>query len=276
MPVVVSTDEYWDVNGTALNTYAYNISTLTGRTGTTGLRGEDQEQAYRPGRGFRAKVPDSRTLPLTMWVQGSDPTSAGSGSPDHSAQFRSNLQMLEELFYSPREQFTLTKRWRDLTGLHTAAAKGQVISPILPTHSKNRATLVVDVFLADPFFYDTTPVVVPVALGTPSTATNPGIDTTPNHLTVVFTGPLTDPVLKNTTPNPDISLSYIGTIAGGASVTVDVANSLATLGSTRVNNNLRYSGSILPMEVFPGVNSFTLTASSGTGTATVTYRPAYL
>lgn len=275
MPIQLTTEEYWDVDGVPLNTYAYNIASLTGRTATPGLRGEDREQAFRPGLTFLPKVAEARSITLGMWVQGSNPNLVGNQSVNHSAEFRSNLEMLQRLFFSPRKQFTLTKRWRDLDGLHTASAKGQVISPITPVHTKNRATLTVDVFLTDPFFYETTPIVVPVAVGGSATTTNPGVDSSPSFLTVSLIGPLTNPVLKNTTPNPDISLTYSGSIPSGATLSLDVASSRATLSGSLVNNALSFSGSIWPMEVFPGVNNFTLTAASGTGSASISYRPAH-
>ena len=108
MAVQITTPNYWAVDGVPLNTYAYNIATLTGRTGTIPMRGEDSEQPFRPGRAFRPKVPDSRTLPLSMWVLGLDPETAAPGA-DVGAQFMSNLRKLERLFYQPRRQFVLTK-----------------------------------------------------------------------------------------------------------------------------------------------------------------------
>lgn len=274
MTIQLTTPEYWDVDGVPLNTYAYNISTLTGRTATTGLRGEDQEQAYRQGRSFRSKVADSRSITLSMWVQGFDPEVANPNASS-TAQFWSNLNMLKRLFFTPRRQIALTRRWVDLGGAHTATAMGQVISPIQPSHTKDRATFVVDVFLADPFFYDDTLTSVNVVSGTPSSTTNPGDDTSPEKVTVTFTGPLTNPVLTNTSPTPDISLAYAGTINAGSSVVVDVRSCRAVLGGTTlVNNLISYTGSIWPMEVFRGPNTFTLTG--GSGSATVDYRPAYL
>ena len=274
MAVQITTPNYWEVDGVPLNTYAYNISTLTGRTGTGPLKGEDSEQPYRTGRNFRPKVPDSRTLPLSMWVLGLDPDTAAPAS-DVGAQFMSNLRMLERLFFQPRRQFVLTKRWTDLDGLHTAEAKGQVFNAIQPAHTLNRAAMVVDVFLADPFFYDVTPTVVNIPMGDTVSSVNPGDGSSENFLTVTFTGPLTNPVLKNTSSDPDIALSFTGSVPSGQSLVVDVASTRALLNGALVNTGLTYTGSIWPMEVFRGSNTFTLTGS-GTGSASVSYRAAYL
>lgn len=279
MPVQLTTVEYWDVDGVPLNSYAYNISTLTGRTGTTGLRGDDMEHAYRPGRTFTPKVADSRTLTLMMWVQGSDPNTVGQVTGSMPAQFQTNLRMLLNLFYTPRRQFSLTKRWIDNDGLHVATAKGQVVNAIEPTFNRGHAVLPVEVYLTDPFFYDTTETSLSVAVGGTEASFNPGDDSTPNRIKVTFVGPLTNPTLKNTTPNPDISMTYTGTVASGQSLVVDVPTARAYLASatnTSLTTKLNYSGSIFPMEVFSGSNTFALTSSSGSGSATITYRPAYL
>lgn len=273
MAVDLTTLEYWDIDGVPLNTYAYNIASLSGRTGTTGLRGEDAEQAYRPGRAFRPKVPDSRTLTLTMWVQGTDPDTAVVAA-DKRAQFQSNLNSLMNLFYSSRRQLVVTKRWVDLSGIHVATALGQVISPISPVHTVARAVFVVEIFLADPFFYDDTEVVVPIAADSTASTNNPGVESVPEHLQVEFIGPLTNPTLTNTSSDPTIAVSYTGSIADGTSLVIDVPVSRAVLGGSSVVN-VSYSGSIWPMEVFPGVNEFSLSVGAGTGSAAVTYRPAY-
>lgn len=276
MVAALTTTEYWDVDGTPLNTYAYNIGSLTGRTGLPGMKGEDQEQAYRPGSVFRPKVPDSRILSLGMWVQGSDPEVPHSGGAANvSAQFQSNLRMLQRLFYSPRRQFQLTKRWTDLDGSHVATALGQVVSPVEPGHGRNRAAMVIDIRLTDPFFYSTTPISVTLAPGATTALVNPGDDATPTHLKVAFAGPLTRPILRNMTANPDIMLAVDYTIPSGSTLTVDVASDRTTMGSLLLNSKIAYTGSIWPMEIFPGSNTLNLQADSGTGSCTVTTRPAY-
>lgn len=158
-----STATYWDVNGTSLQTYAWNISTLGGsRSGVPPLRGSNRALAYFPGQQWRPKVPDQRTLSLAMWVLGSDAN--GVAPPAGSTQeiaFTANLAALQALFWSGGhgEQITLTKRWRTQAGVQSASALAELAGTLEPEMTgPYRGTLVVDLLLADPFFYGATPI----------------------------------------------------------------------------------------------------------------------
>lgn len=274
MTIELTTDDYWEVDGVPLNTYAYNISSLAGRFSTPPLRGDDQAQAFRPGRAFRPKVADSRTVPLAMWVQGSDPSQVNAPS---SPQFLSNLRMLLKLFYTPGRQFELTRRWTDLEGQHVVKAKGQVLGAIDPSFQGSmHSAMVIDVFLADPFYYGVG-VGAEVASSTDPVHTFfsldvPGDEFSPEKFRVTFHGPSTTPVLKNLTTGTQ--LTFNATLAED-DAELNIGANRAVMAGKLYNSSVQSTGPLWWMDLALGVNQFEFTAASGGG-LTILYQPAYI
>jgi len=266
----VTTTESWEVDGIPLSTYAWNVTSLGGRLSTPGLRGSNVEMAYRPGAEFRPKVAASRSVNLGMWVTAADPNS-DTGLPagaDPRASFMSNLRFLQKLFYQPGRQLSLKRKWTDLSGSYEATAKAQLVSAINPVmNGRLRATFVVDLLLADPFYYGA---VQNVPISGTTVLTNPGDDFSPKNLVISFTGG-TNPRLTNNTPSPVVYVQYTGTVSG--TLVVEVSIPRARIGSTVVNSAITSSGSMWWMQLFPGINSLTLT---GGGTCSVAYTPVYI
>jgi len=97
--MAVSTAETVSVDGVVLNTYAYNISTITGRMTTPDLRTKNVEIPGRHGTlRVRNKKFQEGSFTLTMWVKGA--LSDGS-VPTQKIQrrlFYENLDMLMQVF----------------------------------------------------------------------------------------------------------------------------------------------------------------------------------
>lgn len=271
-----STDTYWDVDGTSLQTFAWNIATLGGGRDTVpGWRGTDRQFAYKAGAKHRAKVADSRVMTLAMWVVGM--LDDGTVPPDMQIEYTENRRQLKRLLWKPDgAMFVLTKRWRETAGIIVASADGYVVSDMAPEmHGPKGSAFVVDVMLPDPWFYG--PEVTTVLnVNTPTVIANAGDDVCTN-ITVELDGALTNPTVTNATPTPDVWFKVGSVISAGQEVVVDVDETTVVRTGDQANliGSLTHSGARPWMLLQRGNNSLTLTADAGTGTATVRHRPAY-
>jgi hypothetical protein len=273
---VSTTIEYWDVNGTSLNTLAWNIQTLQGRARVPILRGDDIDIPYRAGQVWRQKFPGPRVLTLAMWVLGCRPDGTVP-SISARAQFNENRDALLRLFYSPDAQITLTKRWQMSSGLLVASAKAELVGDMDPGMlGSDGAQFVVDLKLADPYFYAPSSVFnLTLATGT-AVLNNPGHDRIRKG-TLRFNGPLTNPRLTNTTAAPDIWAQYTGVIAGGNWVELDLDLFTAVnQASTSVLSAITHDGARKWMELLVGNNSLTLSADAGSGNIAFTTQAPYV
>ena len=279
-PEAISTETYWDFNGVPLQTYAWNVETWgPEREGVIPLRGENVKIPHTPGALWVPKMPDSRVIPLAMWVIGSNPD----GTIRDRDVWESNWRALRRLFWQPRRQFQLTKRWRNDNGeLVTATALAQYSGGMQPeaTVDLDHAVFTVDLLLADPWFYgpagaphhldlpDTPSIVIPAA----------GDDVT-RRITVDLTGPLDSPTLTNTTREPNVWLRYGASILDSEHVVLDVeawkATAFTAGGPVKAIGNVSHSGSYPWLEIGPEETTLVLSAQSGTGFADVTVVPVY-
>lgn len=269
-----TTLEYWDVNGTSLATLAWNLETLTGRARVPQLRGDDIQVPYRPGEIWRPKSPASRNLTLAMWVLGCNTDGSAPTGMTARAKFNENRDALIRLFYNPDQQLSLTKRWLMSTGVLQATALAELTGDMDPSMLGNDgAQFVVDLKLADPYFYAPSTVFnLGVATGV---FTNGGHDRIRKG-TLRFNGPLTNPRLTNTTANPDIWVQYTGTIAGGAWVELDLDLFTAVTNlATNVLSSISHDGARRWFELLRGTNSLTLSADSGAGNIALTTQAPY-
>lgn len=276
--------EYWDIDGTSLHRKGWSVSTMGGsRYDLPEWRGEDELIAGSPGELWLPKIPASRVVTLSMWVTGGDPATGVKGSHSLSTQWNYNWETLRNLVYKPLgAQVTLTRRWNQLVSgvetLITASALTQVVGNMSPTMTgRARADFVLDLKLADPFFYGSTST-TSFALDTPVSITNPGnYFATWKNFSITFTGPIVNPVLTNATPAVDIWVKYVGTLAAGQSVVLNVADFTAVkTGSVNVVNNIVNYGFPRWFKLEKGANICTLTADSGSGSASLSYKPPYV
>ncbi len=274
-----TTTEFWEINGVSLNQYCWNITTLGGsRLALPPLRGDDVQYAYRPGRDFRPKLPDSRVVSLAMWVAGVDPETDLPGS-NQAVQWNENWRALKQLVWNPREQITLTRRIQFESGVSVQTAKAQVVSTMEPSMTgRTRANFVIDLYLADPFFYGTSST-VSISSGGSTTVNNPGDDVVSSrNFQLTFFGPLSNAKVTNSTIDPDVWVRLGSSVASGDSVVLDVGDFTAIRDSDGANlvGAVTHSGSRAWMGLLPGANTVAVTSVSGAGRVELTYAAPYL
>lgn len=279
-----STDEYWSIDGTSLSQYGWSVATVGGsRYDVPTRRGEDIRLAYRPGELHRNKIPEPRVISLIMWMTGTTP-GTGAAVSDPTLQWNDNWDTLRRLLYKPGGgQVTLTRRWKLTIGgtptVLAADALAELASALAPKMTgRTRVEFTVDLLLADPFFYGTQETET-FALSTPNTVTNVGHDVAGhNNMEIDFVGPLTNPRLTNGTANPDVWVQYTGTVSSGQTLRLSVPNFTAARVSDSANliAGISHSGTRYWMGLLPGDNLLELTASSGSGSAELRYRPPYI
>jgi hypothetical protein len=274
-----TTATYWDVDGVSLQTFAWNIQTLGGtRGGVPTFRGENRQTAFRRGADWRPKTPEQRVISLAMWVQGSDDNGAAPVGRSEKSQYTENLRALRALFWRDESrQVTLTKRWLD-TGdvVRSASALAEASGSMDPDMmGPYGSTLIVDLLLADPFFYGSE--ITATLVKDATQVVTPGGDAMTHRVTLEFNGALTNPKILNTTPNPDVWVKAGTTIGAGNKVTLDADMYTAIRSSDSANliGAVSHSGARHWMPLAKGANSLTLTADSGSGTCAVKYRPAF-
>ncbi len=287
-----STTEYWDVGGTSLNQYAWNITSFGVGRNLPVMRGSNIQVGYVPGQIWRKKYPDSRVITLAMWTAGISYTTDQpvSGSTQHT-QMSSNLKLLQNVFYNVGgDQFSLTRRWQyslppripTLTMI-TATAMAEVAGNMqVQTQGANSDSAVfsIDLLLADPYFYGPT-TTTSIPYNTPTTVVNTGDDVAAyTGNTVTFFGPLQYPLLTNSTTNPDTWAQLNTVLLTGDSIVLDVAEFTAYRASDGANLSglVTHSGTKRWMSYDPGNNSLLLTSYNNldTGSASVSFIPPYV
>lgn len=153
-----TTEETWKVNGTLLNTYAYNIETLNGREGIPPRRGQNVVIPFKPGRLWVPKIPDERPLTLAMWVNDADVDGVyASTEVARRAQLRDNTQAIKDLFGTFGTLCSLEKKVRRGAGLKTYTGQAECVG-VLPFQYEDLITsfarVVVDLVMPDPYWYD--------------------------------------------------------------------------------------------------------------------------
>lgn len=160
-PITDLTEDMWYVDGVSLNTLAFNVVTLDGgREGPPPVRGENLLVPLRPGRIWAERFPEERVITLGIWVNGADPRT-GLVPDEMRRQFLGNYQHLTEMFYTPWRQIELRKEWIDpatgATKSATAKANYSGGLELMRKQGPYRGVFVVDLVLAEPYFYDDVP-----------------------------------------------------------------------------------------------------------------------
>lgn len=275
--MTVTTEETFKVDGVILNTFAWNIDTLSGREGLPPRRGKNIPIPFRTGRVWTPKTYEERTINLSMWVKGSteDGVIPAEGA---RAKYNDNLRVLKRLFAPTQRQVSLERKLRFTTGLETHTALAELANLMEPLNMGSRmANLNVDLRMADPWWYGVTQSTDVLAAG--ATINNPG-DVEATSMFITFVGPLTNPRLRNNSISPTIDVRYLGTIAAGQTVVLDTTLfSAIDQGGSSVVGAVSHVGSLLWMMLIPGNNTMTLDnytgGSVGSGKATVAFKPPY-
>lgn len=278
-----STDEYWDINGVSLNQYCWAIKTIGGsRLAVPKLRGDNTLFPFRDGRSFRTKNADSRVMTLAMFVAGINPATNNprtGGTQD--VQFNDNWRALQNLFWSPEEQLTLTRRWWENAGtpvLREATALCELAGTMDPTMTgRTRADFAVDLLLSDPYFYgpEQTANLTP---GNTTIVNNPGDTAVWSTITVQLTGELVSPVITNLTAQPNVWMRInTAVIANPVNVNVGQFTVINSFDQSSLTGSVTHSGFRAWMKLLPGNNSIKLTSTgNSTGSAIMKYKAAYL
>lgn len=280
--MVNTTDEYWTYGGVSLHQPQWNVKTFGGsRWNLPPVRGSNTTVLRQAGQVYRPKVLDQRTIVLKMWVAAIDATT-GVPAANPRLAFNDHLKTLRDLFVNLGSQEELVRRWwltvEDTPTLVSATALAELVGMSdLAMQGRSAAEFDVELLLADPFFYGSV-LTTELELDTPVTVNNPGDNLARSKtFSIVLHGPLTNPVVTNSTASPDIWVSYTGSIADGDFVTIDVDAFVAiTDADLNVTDKIHHSGSPFLMSLRRGDNTLELTADSGAGTAVVSFSPGYV
>lgn len=289
--------DYWSVEGVSLNQHCWSVTSWGGDArGLPPLRGTETVYAYRAGQEFRPKVPEARTITLSMYVNGLNLDGSYSSRED----FQTNYAALRSLLWTPTRQIDLTRRWSVTDGTTvsqiTATAKAQIANVMEPRMTgEQRATLDVDFLLSDPYFYGAPVTYDEIEFDTPFIIENPGDDVALNHLVVAAQGALGGGAvpyvqIDNVTNTYDTPhwMRYNAEITGASAVRMfpyyaSALQALATDGEfndtpTSVTGRMQHSGYGNWFALFPGENQIVVSVSGGTptGAVTVTYQPPYV
>jgi hypothetical protein len=261
------------VDGTSLNTYAYNIESWTGRSGIPDLLGENIPRPYGYGEQFIPMTFGGRTEQLSMWVVGcnADGTMPSPGTTQR-AQFNANLETIKSLFFGNIETTLALTRYVSMpSGLREQRALGQARGMTDPTTmaGATRGAFTVDLRVLSGFWTGTADQTATLTAGSNS-VTNDGTAPAVPHI-LKFTGPLTNPSLTNTRTGAVIT--FTGSIGNGVEYELNCATFDASNGA--VWTGLSHSGSRWLFNLAAGVQSILMTGS-GAGSVTLTWRPIYL
>jgi hypothetical protein len=238
------------------------------------LRGEDRQYAFRPGRAFRPRVTDSRSITLGLWLIGQD--GPGTTTADYMDNYAAAERELRRLLRPDGgAEFEISKTWTDDLGTHTATGHGIAGTIERKRAGKHAGRVTVDIGMADPFFYGST-ITVPLTKGVPATVTNPGDEGTVS-VELDLIGQLANPVVTNSTPDPDIYVKVGTAIAVGDTVRLNADLATVSRDSDGANliGALTHSGNRAWLRLGRGANVLTLSADSGAGSAVLRYLPVY-
>ena len=277
--MTASTEVSWEIDNVPLQTYCSNVETVAGKYGIGGLRGSNLPVAYRSGHTWKRKYAEPRTIPLMMWVADWDPNTGDVSAIGRERQFHKNMTAIQNLTWTGgRREIALTKKWKDpATGnvvSATAKAEAQPWSPSL--NGKGLAQFGVDFLLSDPFFYGEEETFV-LQKDTPLNVSVKGDEPT-SRIVITQNGSSQNATITNTTPTPDHWVRFGTSVASGDSIIVDVEGFSVSRDSDGANlvGSVTRSGSRNWMTLYPGTNRLELTSTSGSGTTSFSYRPAYL
>lgn len=277
-------DEYWDVQWTDgqwynLHRYAYHVESIYGsRTNVPELRGSNVPVYGRPGQLHQPKMADQRVITLRGWVSNVD-LDDNPYSENCEQGLNTNWRMIRRLLWRENgAQFPLRRRWYDENGdMISAVAMAEYSGGLdLSEHVIEAGAWTCDLTLADPYFYGDVEFTTLVK-DVPQSLTNLG-DVPASKIVIEFEDQLQNPMITNATPNPDVWVRLGSSVASADKVTLNVEAFTATRQSDGANliGAVTRSGARPWMVLSPGGNTLTLTAQSGSGTADLTWQPAYL
>jgi hypothetical protein len=282
--------EWYDVNGTELATHGYMLSSI--ERGLPAKKGENVGSAIIHGQQWREKRLDVRNETWTIWITDNEPItgSVSTSEAGRRSQFNENYDTIFNLLNEMPELLTVTHVRVDPanpSAYESRVAYGEVIGAVTVSEHRdlNYTEFAVDVLFPDPRWFSETSISPSPSASFTGTAASvqclaDQVGTAPvTYMEITFTSTsnLTNPRLTNETyPNSLSSIGYNGTIPSGQSVVINTDSlTLTKQGVNDIGNLYRAGARQSWFELFPIDNELTFSATSGTGTVSISYRKAY-
>jgi len=226
---------------------------------------------------------------------------SGNPAADQRLAFNNSFYALRTMFATQRAPVmavnalaqgsvygSLTRQWWQTlygsTQLWSATAQAEIAGNMAPTMAgRTKADFSVDLLLADPYFYGPrTTVTVPTTGSTSATNTGDAVIGFGQDngfggvgFSITLNGPLTNPTLTNVTAG--VTVTSTAVIAAGHSLVLNVlAYTAVTDAGVNQLGSISHSGARPWMVLIPGAQTLTLSASSGSGNAVISYQPGFL
>lgn len=251
------------VDGTRLDTLAYNISTRTGRDMSPGFAGEDIATGMRDGTLW---VPHKKANPgrmvLKMWVGGTDVDGVVPAGNDDYLKYRQNLDQLLRMF-SVKHRLIDVRQQLDIAGTKIRQALGEVsaiITPEMLSAYPYTSEMTVEFNIPGAFWQDIADsnydslTLIPGGILVPTDLPLPGLaaGTAPmRDLYVVVDGPATNPRVIDTRNGHYVQ--YSGIVASGSQWVVNTTQWTSKVG---VGIAFTQTGAdVYPQTIFAGGHS---------------------
>ena len=280
--------EYYVVNGVELATHGYMISSI--ERGVPAKKGENVGSAVIHGAQFREKRLDTRSETWSVWITDNEPVSGSVSATEagRRSQFNENYDTVFSLLNEMPELLTIEHVRvdpNDSTQYSSRIGYGEVVGAITVGEHRelNYSEFSVEVQFPDPRWFSPESFSASVAyagsnVALPMLASSVG--TAPvTYMTITFTSTssLTNPKITNETyVNSLSSIGFTGTIPSGQAVILDTdALTLERNGANDISKLYRAGSRQSWFELFPIDNDLTVSATSGTGTVSISYRKTF-
>lgn len=230
--MTVTTAETLSVNGTILNTLAYNIESITGRWKVPDLRTANISIPGRNGtlRTTR-KFYDEATMVLPMWVRGGDEDGNIPGDSTARREFQANIKTLTKLFRPGSGMLEVLYTQADETVMRAMAECTDAIDFSMVGNSGDNplAKFSVALCMPEPFWEDVSISSIDLPIAQNGEVSQLAGTTAPIEDAVfTITGPATNPkcealIAGAPLENPTWFL-YSGTVGVGQTLVVDCEN----------------------------------------------------
>ena len=280
--------EYYVVNGVELATHGYMISSI--ERGVPAKKGENVGSAVIHGAQFREKRLDTRSETWSVWITDNEPVSGSVSATEagRRSQFNENYDTVFSLLNEMPELLTIEHVRvdpNDSTQYSSRIGYGEVVGAITVGEHRelNYSEFSVEVQFPDPRWFSPESFSASVAyagsnVALPMLASSVG--TAPvTYMTITFTSTssLTNPKITNETyVNSLSSIGFTGTIPTGQAVILDTdALTLERNAANDISKLYRAGSRQSWFELFPIDNDLTVSATSGTGTVSISYRKTF-
>lgn len=268
-----TTSELLTVDGLPLNSFAYNISTGTGREGVAPIRGTNTQVLGRTGELYTPmKAIDVGTLTITMWISGCNTDgSIPTGNTAQRTQFVTNRELLLTLFSKRHAPINLVQTMPDGT---TRLARGDVLEAIDFTTmaGRTRAEFAVTMRLVDTYWTSSSTATFSITnptMGAVQTLTQ--FDPSTGYIqdaTITVTGPITNPIITDIPSS--VSIKYTGSVPSGQTWVINCNAFTSTVNGVSVMGNTTRLGTPFMFEISPLTTSAPQISLGGTSNTSAT------